>query len=41
MSIGIASFGATLADADLLVRGADKALYLAKHKGKNRVEIYE
>lgn len=40
ISLGVAtSAGEETLDADLLLRHADEALYAAKHKGRNRVEI--
>jgi diguanylate cyclase (GGDEF)-like protein len=39
ISIGIASMAPQAADAEDLVATADKALYLAKRLGKNRVEV--
>jgi GGDEF domain-containing protein len=41
LSGGIASFPKDADDADGLVLAADKALYLAKRLGKNRMEIFE
>ena len=40
VSVGIAAFPGSSSDPDELVRAADKALYLAKRLGKNRVEVY-
>jgi len=40
VSIGVATFPDNAPDAEGLVRAADKALYLAKRLGKNRVEIF-
>ena len=39
ISVGIASMPSHAADAEELVATADKALYLAKQLGKNRVEV--
>ena len=38
-SVGVASFPAHAASADELVEAADRAVYLAKERGKNRVEM--
>ncbi|MGZ4199248.1 MAG: GGDEF domain-containing protein, partial [Thermoleophilia bacterium] len=40
VSVGVATFPDNAADAEGLVRAADKALYFAKRLGKNRVEIF-
>ena len=40
VSIGIAAAAAGELRGDELVHRADKALYIAKHAGKNRVEIF-
>ena len=40
VSVGVAAFPDSGGDPDELVRAADKALYLAKRLGKNRVEVY-
>jgi diguanylate cyclase (GGDEF)-like protein len=40
VSIGVASFPGNASDTEGLVLAADKALYLAKRLGKNRVEIF-
>ena len=40
VSVGVAAHPAA-ADPDELVREADKALYLAKRMGKNRVEVFD
>jgi GGDEF domain-containing protein len=40
VSVGIASFPGSGSEPDELVRAADKALYLAKRLGKNRVEVH-
>jgi diguanylate cyclase (GGDEF)-like protein len=41
VSIGVATFPGSARDAEGLVRAADKALYLAKRLGKNRVEVFD
>jgi diguanylate cyclase (GGDEF)-like protein len=41
VSVGIADYPGQAAEADGLVGCADKALYVAKRRGKNRVEVYE
>ena len=41
VSIGVASFPGAAGGPDELVRNADKALYLAKRLGKNRVEVFD
>jgi diguanylate cyclase (GGDEF)-like protein len=40
-SFGVASFPEHGGDADLLMRAADRALYCAKARGRNRVELAE
>jgi diguanylate cyclase (GGDEF)-like protein len=40
VSVGIATYPDQAGDADTLVGNADKALYVAKHRGKNRVELF-
>ena len=40
VSIGVASLSAGELPCDELVHRADKALYVAKRAGKNRVEVY-
>lgn len=39
LSIGLASRTASLTDADMWLHEADKALYTAKHNGRNRVVV--
>ena len=39
VSIGVATMPDHATDADTLVRAADGALYLAKERGRNRVEV--
>ncbi len=41
LSIGVASCSAELCLAENIVSAADKALYNAKHKGRNRVQAFE
>jgi PleD family two-component response regulator len=41
VSIGVAELGASAHSLDELVHHADKALYVAKRNGKNRVEVYD
>ncbi len=41
VSIGVACFPGAAGGPDELVRNADKALYLAKRLGKNRVEVFD
>jgi len=40
VSIGLAEYGGNFETPDDLVAAADKALYRAKEKGRNRVEVY-
>ncbi|MGA7179096.1 MAG: diguanylate cyclase [Thiobacillaceae bacterium] len=40
VSIGVANLETGMTDADDIVRGADKALYAAKHAGRNRVCVF-
>jgi len=41
ISVGLAAFPEDAADLEALIQGADSALYVAKQKGKNRVEIFQ
>ena len=41
VSVGVAMFPESASSPDELVRSADKALYLAKRLGKDRVEVFE
>ena len=40
ISVGVANREAAMKNADDMMRGADKALYAAKHAGRNRVCLY-
>lgn len=40
ISIGISTFGKYINTAEKVIAAADRALYHAKHQGKNRVEFY-
>jgi diguanylate cyclase (GGDEF)-like protein len=40
ISIGIADYGGSFEGPDDLIAAADKALYVAKQKGRNRIEVY-
>ena len=40
VSVGVACFPGAAGGPGELVRNADKALYLAKRLGKNRVEVF-
>lgn len=40
ISIGISTFGKHIDTAEKIIAAADRALYHAKHQGKNRVELY-
>jgi PleD family two-component response regulator len=40
VSVGLASLPGAARSSDELVRNSDKALYLAKRLGKNRVEVF-
>ncbi|MBI4839024.1 MAG: diguanylate cyclase [Nitrospirae bacterium] len=39
VSIGISNYSKEITQAEEIIKNADEALYLAKHKGKNRIEI--
>lgn len=41
LSIGISFYPNHGTDAEKIVKNADKALYTAKHQGKNQYQIYE
>jgi diguanylate cyclase (GGDEF)-like protein len=41
VSIGLSTFSSTLDSAEAVVRAADRALYHAKHHGKNRAYAYQ
>lgn len=41
ISIGVAEIGADFDDLSALMRAADEACYLAKEKGRNRVQTYQ
>ncbi|MCS6862100.1 MAG: GGDEF domain-containing protein [Abditibacteriales bacterium] len=41
VSIGLTTFGGRMKDFHDLVRAADKALYRAKHEGRNRIVVVE
>jgi diguanylate cyclase (GGDEF)-like protein len=41
VSIGLSTFSSTLDSAEAIVRAADRALYHAKHHGKNRAYAYQ
>ena len=40
VSIGISTFANNIDTAETVIAAADRALYRAKHKGKNRIEFY-
>jgi diguanylate cyclase len=40
LSIGVSAYPGHGVSAEELIRHADKALYRAKHSGRNRVEIW-
>lgn len=40
VSIGISTFAKNIDTAETVIAAADRALYRAKHKGKNRIEFY-
>ena len=41
VSIGISAFHPGVETPEAMIEYADRALYLAKHRGKNRVETYD
>jgi diguanylate cyclase (GGDEF)-like protein len=40
LSMGIAEYAKSYSQADELIACADKALYVAKQKGRNRIEVF-
>lgn len=40
ISIGVASFGAGIGNIEQVLSAADSACFLAKEKGRNRVQVY-
>jgi len=40
MSLGVASYSVDAESADDLIRCADRAMYIAKARGKNQVQLY-
>src|SRR6185436_706130 len=40
VSIGVSTFGKNIDTPDSVIAAADRALYSAKHLGKNRIEFY-
>jgi diguanylate cyclase (GGDEF)-like protein len=40
-SLGVATLPDDAKDAESLIRAADRALYSAKGRGRNRVELFE
>jgi diguanylate cyclase (GGDEF)-like protein len=41
VSIGVSAFSPGVETPETIIEAADRALYLAKHRGKNRVEAFE
>ena len=41
ISIGVSTFTKEIDTAERIISAADSALYKAKHKGKNRIEVYQ
>jgi diguanylate cyclase (GGDEF)-like protein len=41
ISVGVASISPSIYTVEHLIRAADQALYEAKHKGRNKVEIFD
>ncbi|HET6648018.1 MAG TPA: diguanylate cyclase, partial [Pyrinomonadaceae bacterium] len=41
ISIGISTFNKHVDSPDRIIAAADRALYNAKRKGKNRIELYQ
>jgi diguanylate cyclase (GGDEF)-like protein len=41
ISIGVSTYTANINTAERAIAAADKALYSAKNRGKNRIEFYQ